>query len=199
MSVQLHAKRHPVPGGDECLRTALLQLEITEEQVKGLLSLGGMERREPTLCELQRILRDVEMLVHPACQHSKVMLRVGSCPESVAVMIDFSSVRAAVLNLTLNAIEAAGRGGAVGLEVIEDDDEIRIEVIDNGPGPSDAIAGELCDAFATTKPEGVGIGLALAKQVAEDHGGRLSWERSGYETRFALILPKVTVTTVGAR
>ena len=60
-----------------------------------------------------------------------------------------------------------------------------VEVVDSGPGPPPELAETLCDAFVTSKPEGVGLGLALARQVAADHGGRLSWNRCGRETRFS--------------
>ena len=65
-----------------------------------------------------------------------------------------------------------------------------IEVVDSGPGPPPELADVLYEPFVTSKPEGVGLGLALARQVALDHGGRLSWTRSGEATRFILTLPQ---------
>ena len=53
MSVQLHARRYPAPADDQTLSVALRQLAMTEEQVKGLLSLGRVESRPPTLCDLR--------------------------------------------------------------------------------------------------------------------------------------------------
>ena len=66
-----------------------------------------------------------------------------------------------------------------------------VEVTDTGPGPPPELAESLCEAFVTSKPEGVGLGLALAQQVASEHGGRLSWTRADGETRFRLTLPRV--------
>ena len=140
MSVQLHAKRYPARDGDQSLDVALRQLAMTEEQVKGLLSLGRVERRPPEACDLRQLLEDVALLVHPSCQHAKVTLRYQQGKEPLELVTDPSSVRAAVLNLTLNAIEAAGYGGEVSLEALFRDDEVSIEVADTGPGPPPDLA-----------------------------------------------------------
>jgi signal transduction histidine kinase len=190
MSVQLHAKRCSAAESDQSLDVALRQLTMTEEQVKGLLSLGRVERRSPISCDLSRLLAEVALLVHPSCQHARVTLQEHFGDESIELMADEPSVRGAVLNLTLNAIEAAGPGGRVSLEALSDDGEVAIMVSDTGPGPPPELAATLLEPFASSKPEGVGLGLTLAHQVALDHGGRLSWGRANGETRFLLKLPR---------
>jgi signal transduction histidine kinase len=198
MSVQLHARRHPAPDGDQSLGIALRQLAMTEEQVKGLLSLGKVERQPAEPCDLARIIADVAFLVDPACQHGRVTLshRAGDGP--MEVIVEPSGVRAALLNLTLNAIEAAGAGGAVRIGAIATGDEVVVEVADTGAGPPPELADSLCEAFVTSKPEGVGLGLALAHRVAADHGGRISWSREDGETRFRLVLPRRAEAPRGA-
>ena len=81
---------------------------------------------------------------------------------------------------------AADRGG------------VTVEISDTGPGPSPEVAETLLDAFVTSKPEGVGLGLALANQVAVEQGGRLSWSREGGVTRFVLALPRTVKAVEGA-
>jgi signal transduction histidine kinase len=98
----------------------------------------------------------------------------------------------------LNAIEAAGPGGVVRLRAAAIGDEVSVEVADTGAGPPPDLADTLCDAFVTSKPEGVGLGLALAYRVAADHGGRLSWSRDDGETRFRLTLPSRAESPRGA-
>jgi nitrogen-specific signal transduction histidine kinase len=51
------------------------------------------------------------------------------------------------------------------------------------------VAGRLFEPFVTSKPEGVGLGLAVARQVAEAHGGAVSWQRDAGRTRFRIELP----------
>ena len=74
MSVQLHARRYPAPDGDQSLSVALRQLAMTEEQVKGLLSLGPGRAAAAEPCDLGRLLAEVAFLVDPACQHARVSL-----------------------------------------------------------------------------------------------------------------------------
>jgi signal transduction histidine kinase len=198
MSVQLHARRHPAPAGDQSLGVALRQLAMTEEQVKGLLSLGKVERRPAEACDVGRLLTEVADLVDPACQHARVALSQRTVGERLEVFVDPSGVRAALLNLTLNAIEAAGPGGTVRLEATAIGEEVAVEVADSGAGPPPELGDSLCDAFVTSKPEGVGLGLALAHRVAADHNGRLTWTRENGETRFRLTLPNRAETPRGA-
>jgi signal transduction histidine kinase len=188
MSVQLHAKRFPAQGGDEALAVALRQLAMTEEQVKGLLSLGRVESPPRAPCELGRLLDDVSLLVNPSCEHAKVHLRRDPGKDPIHVVADATGLRAAILNLAINAVEAAGPGGEVHLAASTGPGDVTIEVSDTGPGPPPGVAETLLDPFVTTKPEGVGLGLALAHRVALDHGGQLSWTRDGELTRFRLTL-----------
>ena len=192
-SIQLHARRHPASGGDETLSVALRQLELTEEQVKGLLSAGRLEERPPEVCDLGQLLKESGVLVDPACQHARVSLnqeRDGTSPDE-PVRRARRPVEPAHRHPQpgAHAIDAAGPGGAVRLAAHCLGDQVAVDVVDNGPGPPPELAQSLCEAFVTSKPEGVGLGLMLAQQVATDHGGRLSWIRSGGETRFTCLFP----------
>jgi signal transduction histidine kinase len=190
LSVQLHARRYPAAAGDRSLDVALRQLAITEEQVRGLLSLGRVERHAPAVFDLGQLLADVVLLVEPACEHARVALGQSRGAGPLDVMADAAGVRAAVLNLALNAIDAAGHGGQVELEAWSEGSTVVVEVRDDGPGPPPELTESLYEPFVTGKPGGVGLGLALAQQVAVEQRGALSWTRNGGETCFRFTLPR---------
>ena len=193
LSIQLHLKRCEDARTDTSMTVALRQLTLMEEQVRGLLTLSRLEERPHAPCDLVRLLHDVSSLLQPTSEHARVALEVGTGtgtgPPTVIVMADEPSLRAAVLNLALNAIEAAGPGGTVGLELRNEGRSRVIEVTDTGPGPPPRLGETLFEPFATGKPEGVGLGLALARHVALAHHGSVSWAREGALTRFRLTLP----------
>ncbi len=195
MSIQLHLRRAPASVDDRSLNVALRQLSLIEEQVKGLLSLGRVECRPPSPCDLFALLREITPLVEPVSEHAGVRLTLVESQTPALVLAEESGLRAAILNLILNAVEAAGRGGHVQLKVQQNDRAATIVVVDTGPGPPTHLADSLFEPFATGKPEGVGLGLALTHQVATAHGGSLSWEHDDGQTRFALTLPREDAPT----
>ena len=179
LSLQLHRTRCGAAGADPSLNVGLRQLTLIEEQVRGLLTLGRQEERPHGQCDLVRLVHDVASLVEPAAQHSRVELVFCPGLPELTAAIDEPGLRGAILNLCLNAIEAAGPGGSVRLDLVEEDHQLVIEVSDTGPGPPLLLHESLFDPFVTGKPEGAGLGLALARHVACAHHGTLSWRAKG--------------------
>ena len=177
MSVQLHAKRHPAAAGDQTLTVALCGSSRSPRSRSRACSRSagssGSPPRSATCASSWRT--SPSWSIRRASTRGSTSLSRARTAGSLEVLADRSGLRAAILNLTLNAIEAAGQGGTVASRFIGSDDEVTVEVVDSGPGPPPELAETLCDPFVTSKPEGVGLGLALAQQVAADHGGRLSW------------------------
>lgn len=192
LALQLHQRRCAAASTDQSLSVALRQLSLTETQVRGLLSLGRTEHRPPEECDVGALVTDIEALLEPTCEHAGVSLNVDRGPAVASVFVEVEGLRGAVLNLALNAIEAAGRGGTVQIEARAESKKVSIDVRDTGPGPPAELGDSLFDPFVTSKSEGVGLGLALARQVAIDHGGTLSWFRTDSETIFRLTLPQLS-------
>jgi signal transduction histidine kinase len=188
IAVQLH-QRHCHDVDQESLRVALRQLTLTEEHLKRFLEAGRPQPPCRSDCDLRAIVDELVQLVTPACQHRKVTLAVD-CPADwhTRLSADAEQLRQMLLNLVLNAIEAAGPRGQVRIELQAAPREAIVRIFDSGPGPPPQIAERLFEPFATGKPEGIGLGLTVARQIAEAHGGRLTFESAG-GTCFCLTLP----------
>lgn len=123
----------------------------------------------------------------------------GSGPEELVLLTDPHQLQQALLNLVLNGVEAAGKGGRVSLTCRNGSGAVSLEVEDDGPGvPAEAVA-RLFEPFFTTRPRGTGLGLAIARKIARRHGGdlRLASNAAG-GVRFALTLPPSVVVEQGA-
>lgn len=107
-----------------------------------------------------------------AARGVNVELRVE--PPLPAVAIDSSRLRQALLNLLRNGADAASTGGTVRIAVNHRDDDVEIVVEDNGPGVPEADRARLFSPFFTTKTDGTGLGLMVAREIVREHGGDIA-------------------------
>jgi two-component system nitrogen regulation sensor histidine kinase NtrY len=114
---------------------------------------------------------------------------VGKLPAEPA-WFDPAQIEQALLNLLKNAHESGSNPEQVELHVKAALGMLRIEVMDRGQGMNDAVLTNALVPFYSTKRSGTGLGLALAREIAEAHGGRITLgNREGGGLTVALILP----------
>ena len=188
LAIDLHRSRCPGSPADTSLDVARKQLAVVEEEVRGLLALGRKTESAPGLLSVDDLFAEVVDLVSPRCEHAGTTL-AAETPTGISLLGRRDALRAALVNLVVNAVDAAGRGGLVRIEAVSAHDEIRLTVEDTGPGPPEHLAATLHEPFVTGKPEGIGLGLAIVATVAAEHGGRLEWNRAENLTRFSIVLP----------
>jgi signal transduction histidine kinase len=186
LAVQLYL-RDPI-GDREPLIVALRQLERIESNLMQFLNLGRPDaiRREPL--DLAVVIQAAVESLRPQADHAGTRL-IGNSQTPIRCAGDPGQLGHLVTNLLGNALDAAGPGGSVGISAQREPTLVRIEVWDDGPGPTPAIAERLFEPFVTGKEQGVGLGLAVARQVAESHGGRLWWVRREDRTVFIAEFP----------
>jgi len=124
---------------------------------------------------------------------SQVAFRVeGELPQEPA-LLDQAQLEQALLNLLKNAHESGSAPGDVELQVRRAQDVLRIDVLDRGSGMNEAVLTNALVPFYSTKRSGTGLGLALAREIAEAHGGRiLLSNREGGGLAVTMILPALT-------
>ncbi|NHZ62463.1 sensor histidine kinase [Massilia genomosp. 1] len=121
---------------------------------------------------------------------SQVALTVSGALPVEAARIDPAQMEQALLNLLKNAHESGSPAADVTLQVRQAHGTLRIEVMDRGQGMSDAVLTNALVPFYSTKRSGTGLGLALAREIAEAHGGRITLgNRDGGGLTVTLILP----------
>jgi signal transduction histidine kinase len=194
---------------DRCASArADLLLEIQEavlamtERIDSLLQFGSSGRTNPLVHV--RVSLVVEKAVAAVKFHPdgrNVSIIVGKFPP-VEADIDARNLESAIYNLLLNACQAATRSAQVPevkIHLTEVDEQIYVTILDNGPGIPASVRRTLFDPFVTAgKPNGTGLGLTLARRIAEEHGGSVCLEESNTErTVFTLCLTKNRLLALG--
>jgi signal transduction histidine kinase len=178
-----------------------LLLEIQEavlamtERIDSLLQFGRNGQKNPLARERVSVIVEkaiAAVKIHPDGKNVSITF---SKSEPAEAEIDTRSLESAIYNLLLNACQAATRSGhlpKVEVWVTEVDEQIHVAISDNGPGIPASIRRTLFDPFVTAgKPNGTGLGLTLARRIAEEHGGSVCLEVSNRgKTVFALSLSK---------
>ncbi len=142
--------------------------------------------------DLVTFLADIEALGEAQVRGRGIAFSAACSPAAMPLEADAGLLRQALLNLLRNAGDAvAGAGGgAVRFACAVNSGELRFEVRDDGPGIPPERIEEIFVPFYTTKEGGAGIGLALARQIALAHGGRLTAAPNGGRgMTFVLAIP----------
>ncbi len=137
------------------------------EQIESVLKFYGVTARDA----------DVRILPHLD----------GELP---TVLLDRETLRAALMNLVKNALEAMSDGGTLTVITRITPSGVALDLIDTGAGMDERTALHMFDAFYSTKEGGSGLGLPTAQKIIEGHGGRISVQSdTGRGTKFTLEFP----------
>jgi signal transduction histidine kinase len=98
--------------------------------------------------------------------------------KEVLIECDGEQITQVVLNLLLNAIQVLEDGRQVIVTLIENKETVVISVADNGTGVDDALKEQIFDPFFTQRKGGIGLGLAVSKQIVTAHFGMLTVEKN---------------------
>lgn len=197
--LEIH-KTNPAAHTPETIRQNTINgLQVISETGKGLVSFVESYRKftripqpEKEIIELNEFIQRMIILCSMEPNFSAITIQTQLTPENIRVYADPNLLGQVMLNLMKNAIQALQNRENPILRVVAEQlptGNIRLQVIDNGPGiPSDMI-NEIFVPFFTTKNEGTGIGLSIARQIMRAHGGNLKVSSiPDKETVFTLVL-----------
>ncbi len=142
-------------------------------RVRALVKKVGTPRSR---LDLNDSVREVLALVADEAKSREVVIQTDFAPDLAPVLGDRVQVQQVVLNLVVNAIDAM-REAAVRRLVVstrnEDDGQVRVAVRDTGKGLDPTTLDRMFDAFYSTKPGGMGMGLSISRSIVQSHAGRM--------------------------
>jgi signal transduction histidine kinase len=149
-------------------------------------------------CDLQEIARESAELMHGEARGLGVRIELTDSPP-VVCQGSRGAIQQVVVNLLRNACEAAQGAEPQGIVRVRASalaDRARLEVRDNGPGVPAELRERAFAAFHTTKPDGMGLGLAISRSIIEAHAGKLWFtSRSGEGATFQFEIPAKASTS----
>jgi two-component system, NtrC family, sensor histidine kinase HydH len=182
----------PGLGEDERRLCAIVRHEVARlnDLVGDMMDLSKPRIPNIERVDLAKLARDVIDLAQKSGRGENDVPLVYDGPEELVVDADGAQFRQVIWNLVRNAIQASGAGAAVKLRVARQDNEAIVEVTDRGPGIPADMRARIFDAFVTTRSHGVGIGLAVVKQIVDAHNGSIEVEDAAdggtmFRVRFA--------------
>jgi signal transduction histidine kinase len=142
--------------------------------------------------ELNALLEELLDFFLPQAQLQRVRLRLKKSDGPLIAHVDAKLIKQAVLNLLINGLQAMGDGGGeLMLSLTATARHAQIDVIDTGPGIPPEQVERIFTAYYTTKKGGTGIGLAMARRIAEEHGGTIGVRSEvGKGSDFYISLPR---------
>jgi two-component system sensor histidine kinase HydH len=190
------AQTDPDPGRS----TEFLGIIRKETQRLNGLVTQFLEFARPRPPELQKadpreLTESVLSLVGQVAARSNVRLKQAFDGPVGAVRFDQEQMKQVLLNLVLNAIQAMPNGGEVTVSAEESNGMLILRVRDTGAGIAPEKVDDIFDPFYTTKQDGTGLGLPIAYQIVQQHGGELALEsNSAGGCCFAIRIPLIQKT-----
>jgi C4-dicarboxylate-specific signal transduction histidine kinase len=186
-----------IDGAADTARRTLRDGDRAADIVRRLRQLFARHDGPHEAVDLNEAAREVIALAHGDLQRRRVVLDTAFAEDLPPIAGDRVQLQQVILNLVVNAADAmAGvedRPRRLEVRTAQDASErVTLTVQDAGVGVGPEAAARLFEAFYTTKPEGMGIGLAVSRSIIESHGGRLSAEANvdGPGASFVIDLPR---------
>ncbi|MBS1796481.1 MAG: PAS domain-containing protein [Acidobacteria bacterium] len=156
----------------------------------------------PTRLDINQVIREVIDLTRNEILRNGIDLKLDLPAELPSISADRVQLQQVILNLVINGIEALASAAGQPRELVissqtDNSDRVLVAVKDTGGGIGQPDSGQIFDAFYTTKPQGMGMGLAISRSIIENHDGRLWFEpNDGRGTTFLFALPQYREKTI---
>jgi signal transduction histidine kinase len=161
-----------------------------EEYLRGVASSAERGARETVRVDVGKTIKDSLSLMRGSLITRNIKRSLNLRHGDAGVRGDPVEFMQMILNLLHNSVEAMPGGGDLSVSTAIEADQLKISIEDTGVGIPDGAKPRVFSVFFTTKPEGSGLGLFVAKRIVTDYGGSISFEsKEGQGTSFTISLP----------
>jgi len=149
-------------------------LDRMDEVFKAFLFVSRPDTAERTDMDIAACVRDAVATLASRLERNRLHADIRAPEKPLHVSVFAASLRRALVNILTNAIDFSPAGGVISILIEGKDGGAVVEITDQGPGIPTADRRRVFDMFVTTRPEGTGLGLFLAKTAIERSGGTIS-------------------------
>ena len=183
-----------VEAASEAVDRVITQVDRAAEVVRRLRNFIRLGRHQTGPAQVRDLINAAVSYCRAELDRQGVEVQVRIARDLPAVSVDSVQIEQVLVNLLRNAAEAlsdAGRhDGRIVVMGAREGEAVAIEVRDNGPGFDPGVAERAAAPFTTTKPDGLGLGLSLARSIVEAHGGTLSIDSASFGAAVSFTLPR---------
>ncbi|OYW22425.1 MAG: hypothetical protein B7Y98_03480 [Sphingomonas sp. 32-62-10] len=170
-------------------------VSLTERIGKITDELRLFSRRTPSQPRdvlIDEVVEGAMLLLGERIQKSNIVVKLPDAPAMQTIVRgEHVGLEQVLMNLIQNAIDATGVGGRIEIAITRQDNRCLLTVSDNGPGLTDQQFESMFQPFATTKPEGLGLGLVISQEIMRNLGGDLTADASRAGASFTMMVPLV--------
>jgi PAS domain S-box-containing protein len=188
-------------ANSQVLRKIEMQTARASTIANSLLTLARPERTVFEETDLNETVREVIQLFAPQVRGRRIRLTEQLDPSLPPVLGHRGKLQQVLVNLLLNAGDAVADGGEIQVLSYAQQDQVVVEVLDDGAGITEEDLPRIFDPFFTTKGrgQGTGLGLSVTYGIVQEHGGRIEAENAADGlTRFRVYLPAATAARAAA-
>jgi two-component system sensor histidine kinase HydH len=190
---RLRAEFSPEPADEYARFVELMQAEVRRLNgiVEEFIGLARPLPVEASSFDVGDLLHELALLAEGEAKAARIAVQLAVPAPLPPLVADRDQVKQVLLNLALNGIQAMAGGGALTLGAQAAGDTIRLTVSDTGPGIAPEVRARIFDPYFSTRRDGLGLGLTIARRIVEAHGGRIDVDSTpGRGARFTVTLPR---------
>ena len=183
-------KTYDIDSRTRALRVLENEIRDLNKLVISFLEFSRIPKLEKEKTDMIDLIENVMNLLRPEIISKDINIKKRFSNQSLNINIDRGAIKQVLLNILKNSIQAVGRNGEIGIEIVKDNRQVQVMIRDNGVGISNEKLDTIFNPFYTTKKDGIGLGLSIVYKLIKDHKGQISAKSGlGIGTEFIITLP----------